>query len=78
MVVPGASSEALMLVRVADDEGDRHRLAQRAAQAQHHAADDADARVGQHDLGDHLPGRAAQAVGGLLQHRRHGLEHVAG
>ena len=45
IVVPGASSEADTL-RVADHEGDRHGLAERSAEPQHHPADDADARVG--------------------------------
>src|SRR5581483_2197698 len=62
----------------ADDEGDRHGLAQGAAQSEHDAADDAGPGVRQHHAADHLPGGAAQAVGGLLQHRRHGFEHVAG
>ena len=30
-----------------------------------------------HDVAEHLPRRAADTVGGLLQHRRHGVEHVA-
>ena len=64
-------------VRVADHEGDRHRLAERAAQPQHDAADDGDARVGNDDGAHHLPGGAADAVGGFLEHRRHRIEHVA-
>ena len=32
---------------------------------------------GQHHPPHHFPGGAAQAVGGFLQHRRHGLEHIA-
>ena len=43
------------LVRVADDEGDRHGLAERAAQAEHDAADHADLGVGQHDVATPLP-----------------------
>ena len=62
--------------RVADDEGHRHGFAERAAERQHDAADHADARIGDHDVADDFPGGAADAVGGLLQHRRHGLEHV--
>ena len=65
------------LVEVADDEGHRHRLAERAAQAEHDAADDAGLGVGQHDLPDHLPGGRAEPVGRLLEHRRRDLEHVA-
>ena len=64
-------------MRVADDEGHRHGLAERAAEPEHDAADDADPGVGQHDVAHHLPGGAAEAVGRLLQHRRHRLEHVA-
>ena len=64
-------------VRVADDEGDRHGLAQRAAEPQHDAADDADAGKGQHDIAHHFPGGAADAIGRFLEHRRHRLEHVA-
>ena len=42
-------------VRVADHEGDRHGLAERAAERQHDAADHADAGVGQHDIAHTLP-----------------------
>ncbi len=77
MVVPGAISEALTSMRVADDEGHRHRLAQRAAEPEHHAAGDPGARVRHHHFPDHFPGRRAEAVGRLLQHIRHGFEHVA-
>ena len=73
----GRQDRAGDAVRVADDERDRHGLAERAAEAEHDAADDADAGIGQHDVARHLPGGAAEAVGGFLQHRRHGLEHVA-
>ena len=75
--LPGANSDAADLVRVADDEGHGHRLAQRAAEAQHDAADHADLRVRQHDVPDDFPRRAAEAVGRFLEHRRHDLEHVA-
>ena len=78
MQLPGANSDALDPVRVADDEGHRHRFAERAAQAEHDAADDADlactaARCCQ--TTSHVV--AAEAVRRLLQHRRHDLEHVA-
>src|SRR6516225_11065308 len=53
-------------VGVADDERHGHGLAQRPPQAQHDAADDADARIRQHDMADHLPCRASDPVGGLL------------
>ena len=62
--------------RVADDERHRHGFAERAAERQHDAADDADAGIGDHDIAHDFPGGAADAVGGLFQHRRHGLEHV--
>ena len=38
------------VVGIADDEGDRHGLAERAAEPEHDAADDADAGVGQHHV----------------------------
>ena len=44
MVLPGANSEVAQAVGVADDEGHRHRLAERAAEAEHDAADHADLR----------------------------------
>ncbi len=64
-------------MRVADDEGDRHGLAERAAEAEHDAADDADAGIGQHDVAHDFRGRGADAVGRFAQHRRHRREHVA-
>src|SRR5262252_281979 len=64
-------------VRVADHEGHRHGLAERPAKSQHHAADDPDPRVGQHDVANDLPGGAADAVGRFLEHGRDGIEHVA-
>ena len=77
MVLPGPNSEVRDAVGVADDEGHRHRLAQRAAKPEHDAADHRDPRVGDHDRAHHLPGGAADAVGRFLVDRRHGLEHVA-
>ena len=62
---------------VADDEGHRHGLAQRAAKPEHNPADDADAGVRQHDVAHDLPSGAADAVGGFLQHGRHDIEHIA-
>src|SRR4030081_2738081 len=47
------------LVRVADDEGHRHGLAERPAEPEHDAADDADPRIGQHDVAHDLPRGAA-------------------
>ena len=63
-------------MRVADDEGDGHGLAERACQGQHDAADDADPRKGDHDAAHDLPGGAADTIGRFLQDRRHRLEHV--
>ena len=76
IVVPGAR-RTRDLVRIADHEGDRHGLAERAAEAEHHAAEHADARERDDDAPHDLPRRAADAVGGLLQHRRHRFENVA-
>jgi hypothetical protein len=64
-------------VRVADNESHRHGLAERPAKPQHHAADDPDPRVGQHDVANDLPRGAADAIGRLLEHGRNGIEHVA-
>ena len=64
-------------VGVADHEGHRHGLAERAAEAEHDPAHDRRAGVGDDDAAHHLPGGAADAVGGFLVHRRHGQEHVA-
>src|SRR5215472_10033099 len=70
------------LVRVADHEGHRHGLAERPAEPQHHAADDSDARVGQHDdaigragkqrrqHGDIAESRDQERLQGLLQEGR--------
>ena len=62
---------------IADDEGHRHGLAQRPPQRQHDAADDAHAGIGNDHAAHHFPGGAAKPVGGLLQHGRHGVEHIA-
>ncbi len=64
-------------MRVADHEGHRHGLAERAAQTQHDAADDADARMRHDHVPNHFPGRGAEPVAGFLEHRRHGIEHIA-
>ena len=64
-------------MRVADHERHRHRFAERAAETEHDAADDAGPRERQHDLVDHFPGRAAEGVGRLFQCRRHGFKHIA-
>ena len=75
--LPGSNSDGADPVRVADDERHRHRLAERAAEAEHDAADHADLGVRQHDVPDDFPGRRADAVRRFLEHRRHDLEHVA-
>ncbi len=62
---------------VADHEGDRHGLAQRPAKRQHGAAHHAGAGIRQHHAPCDFPGGAAQSIGRLLQHGRHGLEHIA-
>ena len=64
-------------MRIADDEGHGHRLAERAAEAEHDAADHADAGVRQYDVARDLPGRAAESVGRFLENGRHGFEHIA-
>ena len=78
MVVPGSSKRGRHADGVADDEGHRHGLAERAAQAQQDAADHADrgCRAGRCPSID-FPAGAAQRVGRFLQQRRHGQEHVA-
>ena len=73
----GRQQRGVDVVRIADDEGDRHGLAERAAEPQHDAADDADPRIGQHDVATPPRWSSRRAIGALAQHRRHGLEHVA-
>jgi hypothetical protein len=58
--VAGLEQSGLDPVGVADDERHGHRLAERAAEPQHDAADHADARVRQHDVPHDLPGRRAE------------------
>ncbi|KAG5721014.1 hypothetical protein E4T56_gene9625, partial [Termitomyces sp. T112] len=62
---------------VADDEGDRHGFPQRAPQTQHHRADRAAADIGQHDLVDHLIGRATHAIGRLAHMGGHREQQFA-
>ena len=64
-------------MRVADHEGHRHGLAERASQSQHDAADDADARMRHDHIPHHFPGRGAEPVAGFLEHGRHGVEDIA-
>ena len=47
-------------MRIANHKGHRHCFAKRATQSQHHAADNANARVGQHHITHHFPGGAAK------------------
>ena len=54
------------LVGVADQHGQRHRLAERAPEAQHQRAEDAASRGRQHHPQDRLPPGRAHAVGGFL------------
>ena len=63
---------------VADDHRDGHRLAERAAKAEHDGADDADARVAQDADADHLPARGAEREHGFALAVGHGLHDVAG
>src|SRR5262245_62292650 len=64
-------------MRVADHEGDRHRLTECAAEAEHDAADHTNAGVREDDVAHDFPGGATESVGRLFQHGWHGLEHVA-
>ena len=52
-------------MRVADHKRHGHGLAQRPAQAQHDAADDAHAGKGDHDPAQDLPRGAAEPIGRL-------------
>ncbi len=63
---------------IADDHGDGHRFAERAAQAKHNGADDADARVAQNADADHLPARGAESEHGFALAVGHSCHDVAG
>ena len=65
------------LRRVADDHGDGHGFAQRAAQAENDGADNADARVAQDAHADHLPARGAQRQHRFALRVGHGRHHLA-
>ena len=65
------------MVRIADDEGDRHRLAERAPKPEQDSAEHADPCIGEHDPPHHFAGRRAERVGALAQYGRHRFEHVA-
>src|SRR5438874_7856617 len=73
----GLQQGGMDVVRVADHEGDRHRLAEGAAEPEQNAAEYPDARIGEHHPPHHLGGRRAEREGALAQYRRHRLEHVA-
>ena len=68
---------------VADDrhlrqqQHDRDRLAERAPEAEHRAADDPAPAVGEHDRADHPPAGAAERERGFLLPRRRLREHLA-
>ena len=66
------------LGRVADDHGDGHGFAQRAAEAENDGADDADARVAQNAHADHLPARGAERQHRFALRVGHGGHHLAG
>src|SRR3569623_3630212 len=72
---PGGKQAAIDTVGVADHERDRHRFAQRTAQSQHDAANDAHTGIRQYAVAHDFPDGTAAAVGGFLQYVRHGLEH---
>ena len=53
--------------RAADHLRDRDRLADRAAEPEHHCGDEPAARLRQDDAADHLPARRAERERGLLE-----------
>src|SRR5208283_2447126 len=64
-------------VGVADEHGQRHGLAQGAAESQDDAAEDAAGGGGQDDGENGLPTGGAETVGGHAQFGRHGGERIA-
>ena len=77
MDVPGSKMELRQVgVQAADEIGDRHGLAERAAETDEHGADDAAVGVGHADLAHDLPRRRAHAVAGLFRDARHHAEDV--
>ena len=68
---------AVNLRGVADDHGDGHGFAQRAAQAENDGAHDADARIAQHAHANHLPARGAQGQHRFALRVGHGGHHFA-
>ena len=75
--VAGLEQRQRDVVAVADDHGHRHRLAQGAAQSQHHRADYSGAPVGQHRGPDRLPARRAEAERRLALAAGDGEQHLA-
>src|SRR6266700_638696 len=75
----GGGEEGFADVRViADDHGDGHGFAERAAETKHNGTDDADARVAQDADTDHLPTCGAESEDGLALAVRHSSHDVAG
>ena len=76
--VAGSEERLADLRVVADDHGDGHGFAERAAEAENDRADDADARVAQNADADHLPARGAERQHRLALRVGHGRHDVAG
>ena len=76
IVYCGANSDSRDLRVVADHHRHRHRLAERAAEAEHDRADDAGARV-EERRADRLEARRAERVGAFALRDRHRLQHFA-
>src|SRR5262252_8039350 len=64
-------------VRVADDKGYGHRLAESASEPEHDAPDHAYLGVWKHDVPNYFPSGATDAVGRFFKHRRDDFEYVA-
>ena len=67
---------AVELIGVTDNKGDGHGFTQRAAQAEHDAANHPVFGERQHDAPNHLPRGAADPICGLFHHHRRLLEDV--
>ena len=76
IVYCGANSDAEILRVVADHHRHGHRLAERAAEAEHDGADDAGARV-EERRADRLEARRAERVGAFALRDGHRLQHLA-
>src|SRR5262245_42019427 len=64
------------MVRIADHESDGHRFAERAAEAEHDAADHADTGVRPYDVSRDLACRAPETVGRLFEHGWYCFKYV--